>query len=120
MAKYDLARDVKCGHRVEHAQFDETEGKWHLKVRHKDEVFEDSCDILVAATGFLSHWRWPSIDGLQSFKGHLTHSARWDAEYDFSNKRIGVIGNGSSAIQILPQLVGKAAHISNFVRHPTW
>lgn len=120
MAKYNLARDVKCGHRVEHAQFDEGGGRWHLRVRHKDQVFEDSCDVLISATGFLSHWRWPSIQGLESFKGHLVHSANWDDKYDFSDKRVGIVGNGSSAIQILPQLASKAAHTTNFVRNPTW
>lgn len=83
-------------------------------------MFDDSCDVLISATGFLSHWRWPEIGGLQSFKGHLVHSADWKDEYDFSNKRVGVIGNGSSAIQIVPEIVKKAKHLTNFVRHPTW
>lgn len=138
VAKYNLDRDVKCGHRVEQAVFDADRGQWDLKVkppfyrstftllsrhrqvRHKDTVLSDSCDVLISATGFLSHWRWPSIPGLHSFKGHLAHSAAWDRGYDYSKKRIGVIGNGSSAIQIVPQLIENAAHLTNFVRHPTW
>ncbi|GAB7353657.1 hypothetical protein MBLNU459_g4065t1 [Dothideomycetes sp. NU459] len=118
--KYDLARNVKCGHRVERAEFDEDEGKWHVRIRHGDNLINDSCDVLITATGFLNHWRWPPIEGLQSFKGHLAHSAAWSRDYDYSNKRIGVIGNGSSAIQIIPKLVEEAAHLTNFVRNPTW
>jgi cation diffusion facilitator CzcD-associated flavoprotein CzcO len=120
VAKYDLARDVKCSHRVEHAAFNEEKGKWELRVRHGEETVTDECDVLISATGFLSHWRWPSIPGLHDFGGHLCHSAVWDAEYDFEGKNIAVIGNGSSAIQIVPQLVEKVAHLTNFVRRPTY
>lgn len=105
VAKYGLARDVKCSHRVERAGFDEGRGKWLLKVRHGGEILEDECDVLISATGFLSRWRWPSIAGLHDFEGHLCHSAVWDREYDFREKKVAVIGNGSSAIQIVPQLV---------------
>lgn len=124
VAKYNLDRDVKLNHRVERATFDEGEGKWHLRIRRvdTDEMVDDTCDVLVSATGFLSHWRWPSIPGLQDFQGHLSHSAGWDSqgEYDYNGKRIGVIGNGSSAIQIMPRLATGAAHLVNFIRHPTW
>lgn len=124
MAKYNLDRDVKLNHRVEHAQFDEAQGKWQLRVRRvdTDEVIDDTCDVLVSATGFLSHWRWPSIPGLHEFQGHLAHSADWESQgdFDYAGKRIGIIGNGSSAIQILPQLAPGAAHLVNFVRRPTW
>jgi cation diffusion facilitator CzcD-associated flavoprotein CzcO len=50
-----------------------------------------------------SAWQWPDIPGLNSFKGKLLHSARWDNSYDYEGKVIGVIGVGSSAIQIVPQ-----------------
>ena len=51
-----------------------------------------------------SNWKWPEIPGLHDFRGHLAHSARWDDEYSFDNKRVAVIGCGSSAIQIVPQI----------------
>lgn len=87
-----------------------------------DETITDTCDILVSATGFLSHWRWPSIPGLHDFQGHLAHSAGWDSQgdYDYADKKIGIVGNGSSAIQILPRLAPGAEHLTNFIRHPTW
>jgi cation diffusion facilitator CzcD-associated flavoprotein CzcO len=120
VAKWGLDRDVKCGHRVEGAVFDEGRGKWVVRVRNGEGVVEDECDVLVSATGFLSRWRWPEIEGLHDFGGHLCHSAVWDGEYDFRGKRVAVIGNGSSAIQIVPQLVGEVAHLTNFVRSPTY
>ena len=118
--KYGLAKGVKCGHRVQKAEFDEENGRWKLEVKNKDGVIHDECDILVSAVGFLSNWRWPDIQGLHDFKGHLCHSAVWDKDFDWTDKRIGVIGNGSSAIQILPQVVEKAKHVTNFIRNPTY
>ncbi|KAF2472257.1 FAD/NAD(P)-binding domain-containing protein [Lindgomyces ingoldianus] len=118
--KYNLDRDVKTGHRVIHAQFDEHEGIWNLKVQHKSHVFDDWCNVLVSATGFLSHWKWPDIKGLHDFKGLKVHSAAWDEEFDYGKKRIAMIGNGSSAIQIMPELAKDAEHVTNFIRNPTW
>ena len=118
--KWDLARDVKCGHRVQRAEFDEERGVWQLEVKNKDGVLHEECDILVSAIGFLSRWNWPDIPGLHDFKGTLCHSAQWDRSFDETDKRIAIIGNGSSAIQIMPKLVDKAAHVSNFVRNPTY
>ena len=118
--KYDLARGVKCGHRVQRAEFDEESGKWRLEVENvKDgSVIKDECDVLVSAVGFLSNWRWPSIPGLHDFKGSLMHSAVWDKDFDWTGQRVAVIGNGSSGIQILPKIVEKATQVTNFVRRP--
>lgn len=120
VAKYGLDRDVKTGHRVSHAQWNEDAGKWNLQLETKEGKLADSCDILVSAVGFLSKWRWPDITGLHDFNGDLMHSASWDEHFNASGKRIAVIGNGSSAIQISPQLVEKAAHLSNFIRNSTY
>ena len=68
-----------------------------------------------------SRWRWPNIPGIHDFKGHKVHSADWDHSFDYSNKRIGIIGNGSSAIQILPQMAKlPGVDITAFQRNPTW
>ncbi|KAF2208808.1 hypothetical protein CERZMDRAFT_48524 [Cercospora zeae-maydis SCOH1-5] len=120
VAKWNLARDVKLGHRVSHAVFSEESGKWSLRLDTKEGTIEDSCDILISAVGFLSQWRWPNIPGLKDFQGETMHSADWNTTFDPTGKRIGVIGNGSSAIQIIPQLVEKADHLSNFIRNSTY
>lgn len=68
-----------------------------------------------------SHYRWPDIPGLNDFEGHVTHSANWQHDYDYSGKRIAVIGNGSSGIQIVPQLQKlPGTEVTNFMRGPTW
>jgi len=70
---------------------------------------------------FLSKWRWPDIEGLHSFKGHKCHSANWNHSYDYSNKTIGVIGNGSSGIQIVPSVAKlPGTNVISFQRNPTY
>jgi hypothetical protein len=68
-----------------------------------------------------SQWKWPDIPGIHDFQGHKVHSAAWDHSYDYSHKRIGIIGNGSSAIQILPQMAKlPGTQIISFQREATW
>lgn len=68
-----------------------------------------------------SQWKWPDIPGIHDFKGHKVHSAAWEHSYDYSHKRVGVIGNGSSGIQILPQMAKlPGTQVVSFQRGTTW
>jgi cation diffusion facilitator CzcD-associated flavoprotein CzcO len=51
-----------------------------------------------------SSWKYPEIPGIKDFKGKLMHSATWDSSYDLSGKTVAILGGGSSAVQILPQI----------------
>ncbi|KAI1477577.1 FAD/NAD(P)-binding domain-containing protein [Daldinia eschscholtzii] len=121
--KYGVLRYVKLSHSVESCQWDDERKKWILIVQRTDtkEKFEDEADVLISARGNLSDPAWPHIPGLKTFKGEMMHSALWNENYDFKNKRIGVIGNGSSAIQIVPNLQKvEGTQLSCFVRSKTW
>ncbi|OAL31040.1 hypothetical protein AYO20_08461 [Fonsecaea nubica] len=120
--EWKLDRDVQFNTTVEHAQWDEDKAQWKLEVRHKDTGHRTEwADVLISARGILSHWKWPDIPGLHSFKGLKVHSAGWNHEYDYRNKRIGLIGNGSSAIQILPEMAKlEGTKVTCFQRSPTW
>jgi cation diffusion facilitator CzcD-associated flavoprotein CzcO len=65
---------------------------------------------VVLMQGF-SNWKWPSVEGLDSFKGKLLHSASWDDEVDCKDKRVVVIGNGSSGVQIVASLAAGKLHV---------
>lgn len=80
----------------------------------------DSADIIIAASGVLHHVNEPDIAGRGSFKGALFHSARWDDSVALDGKRIGVVGNGSTGVQIVTALADKAAHLVHFQRSPQW
>lgn len=117
---YNLDRDVRYNSKVTEAIWDEDSGTWKVKIQQGDKTISDSCDVLINGSGVLNAWSWPNIRGLHDFKGHLCHSADWRSGYDFAGKRVAVIGNGSSAIQIVPELAKVASKLSNLVRTPTW
>lgn len=77
-------------------------------------------DFVVCATGILHHLKYPEIPGLQSFKGKQFHTARWDHSVNLANKRVGIIGTGSTAAQIIPELVKEVKALSVFQRTPQW
>ncbi|KAJ1329041.1 hydroxyversicolorone monooxygenase [Microdochium nivale] len=121
-AKYDCDKFITYRRRVAKARWDERSSLWQLKVVDvvSGREFEDSCNILINASGPLSQWTWPKIDGLHNFGGTLMHSAAWDEQYNFSQKKVAVIGIGSSAVQLLPHLAKCAKHVTLFSRSPTW
>ncbi|KAH6661828.1 hypothetical protein B0J14DRAFT_622108 [Halenospora varia] len=99
--EYDLEKNIKFNAKVTEATWMEDKGKWHVKVDLNGTIVEDEAEVVINASGVLNNWHWPAIPGLKNFKGHLCHSAVWDHSYDYTNKTVAVIGNGSSAIQIV-------------------
>ena len=68
-----------------------------------------------------SNWKWPNIPNLESFQGDLIHTANWPKGFDYTNKTVAVIGNGSSGIQIVPQMAKLPGNtVRNFVRGAAW
>ncbi|KAI0490332.1 flavin-binding monooxygenase [Xylaria cf. heliscus] len=121
--KFGVMRFVKLSHEVISCRWDGKVKRWLLDVRRTDtgDVFQDDADVLVAARGSLSNPSWPDIPGLKDFAGEVMHSAVWNDNYDFKDKRIGIIGNGSSAIQIVPSLQKiEGTRLSCFVKSKTW
>lgn len=70
--------------------------------------------------GILNNWQWPEIEGLHDFEGPLMHSASWNHDVELDNKVIGVIGTGSTSVQIVPQLQQIAKQVQVYMRSPTW
>ncbi|KAI5237941.1 FAD/NAD(P)-binding domain-containing protein [Aureobasidium subglaciale] len=121
--KYSVDRFIKLRHEIKSCRWDAQASKWFVMVKdlETETEFEDSSDVLIMARGGLNHIAWPQIEGLKSFRGEIMHSAAWNQDYDFTNKRIGVIGSGSSAIQIIPSLQRlSGTKLSCFIRSRTW
>ncbi|KAF2197928.1 FAD/NAD(P)-binding domain-containing protein [Delitschia confertaspora ATCC 74209] len=121
--KYSADRFIKLSHQVTGCRWEEKTGKWHVSVKNLNtgEEIQDTADVLVSARGGLNNYAWPEIDGFDTFKGEVMHSAKWNEDYNFTNKRIGVIGSGSSAIQIVPSLQRlPGTKLTTFVRSKTW
>lgn len=113
--KYGVTELIRFNEEASSAIF--REGRWHLGFKSGH---QDVADVVIAATGVLHHPRYPSIAGMESFGGQMFHSARWDHSVELTDKRIAVIGNGSTGVQIISALAGKVAHISHFQRTAQW
>jgi cyclohexanone monooxygenase len=115
--RFDLRRDVELGTRVVSAHFDATTTRWTVRT-DRESVSARFC---IMATGCLSSTNLPAIPGIDRFAGATHHTGRWPHEgVDFTGKRVGVIGTGSSAIQSIPLIAEQAAHLFVFQRTPNY
>ncbi|KAH7032597.1 uncharacterized protein B0I36DRAFT_240445 [Microdochium trichocladiopsis] len=120
--KYNLFRYIKLQHQVVGAYWNNDKGGYDVQVKDlaSGKIVNDHCDILVNAGGILNNWKWPAIPGLDQYKGTLLHTANWDDNVDLTGKHVGLIGNGSSGIQVLPAIREKVKKVTTFIREPTW
>jgi cation diffusion facilitator CzcD-associated flavoprotein CzcO len=115
--RFDIRRHIRFGHEVGELAFDEESGIWTAKTKNRKRF---RARTVVLASGPLSDVSFPDVRGLDSYRGHKIHSARWDHDYDLTGKRVAVIGTGASAIQIIPELVRRAEFVKVFQRTPCW
>lgn len=101
------------------ANYDDSSNTWQLSLSNNETL---TCHYLVTALGLLSKQNWPDIPGRSSFKGELYHTGNWPKSYDFKGKRVGIIGNGSTGVQVITKL-GKdnqMAKLLTFQRSPQY
>lgn len=112
---------------MEGAVWDDEENKWKVSIQvlgGKDSEYGSryviTSDYLVSGMGQLNEPSYPNIPGLETFRGKLIHSARWDWTYRLEGKRIGIIGNGATAVQAVPELAKVSESLVVFQRTPNW
>ena len=116
--RFDLRRDIQFDTLVTAAHFNEEGRCWNIETNRGDRV---SAQFLVMATGCLSSTRVPDFKGLETYAGKTYHTGSWPHEgVDFSGKRVGIIGTGSSAIQAIPVIAEQAAQLTVFQRTPNY
>jgi 4-hydroxyacetophenone monooxygenase len=121
VAEFDLDDAISYQHEVEEAVWDDERCLWSLRIRDgAGAVTVSEVDAVVSAVGQLNRPSFPDIPGLDSFQGESFHSARWDDTVDVEGKRVGVIGSGASAVQFIPWLADRAAHLTVYQRTPPW
>ena len=124
--KYGLYKHIRFNSCVDEACWDEDNNKWRTIVKrygHEAEIGESytiTSDFLVSAVGQLNIPKYPDIPGLGDFRGKVMHSARWDWEYQIEGKRIGIIGTGATAAQIIPEVAQSSSQLTVFQRTPAW
>lgn len=116
--RFDLRRKIHLNTQVKSAVFYEKFNHWAIET---DNGLKANATFCVMATGCLSSPNYPKIKGLDEFAGPTYHTGRWPrTEVNFSSKRVGVIGTGSSAIQSIPIIAEQAEHLFVFQRTPNY
>ena len=112
-----VAEHIRFGHTVNGVAYDAEAGEWIIDFAEHQPV---RARCVIVASGPLSNASFPNIPGIDDYEGHKIHSARWDHDYDFSGKRVAVVGTGASGVQIIPELVKVADSVKVFQRTPGW
>jgi cyclohexanone monooxygenase len=116
--RFDLRPDMRFETRVTGAAFDDASNRWQVETDRGEHISAKYC---VMATGCLSTPNLPDFKGLERFEGDTYHTGRWPhEEVDFTGKRVGVVGTGSSGVQSIPEIAAEAAHLTVFQRTPNF
>ena len=112
---FDVTPVIRFGEEITRCEW--RDGRWHLESARG---LHDTVDVVIAATGVLHHPNVPELEGLETFRGSWFHSARWDHDVPLDGARVGVVGTGSTAVQITSALVRRVARYSLFQRTAQW
>ena len=115
--KYGLVPHIRFNQEVCEARYHEETRRWHVKTRAGVTYV---ARVLVSGMGGLSTPAYPTLKGIENFQGKTFHSQDWDHNYPLEGKKVAVIGTGASAIQFVPQIVPKVAHLDLYQRTPPW
>ncbi|WP_083731324.1 MULTISPECIES: NAD(P)/FAD-dependent oxidoreductase [Protofrankia] len=116
--RFDLRRDIHLNQRMTRAAYDEGTARWSVRTESGRRW---QTRFLVMATGQLSVSKRPELPGQEAFRGRVLHTAHWPhEEVDFAGQRVGVIGTGSSGMQLIPVVARQAAHLTVFQRTPNF
>ena len=135
--QFNLRQYVKTSHKITGAKWIEERQKWQVQIVQTDgrelvvsdgktkdgeldEPFIEECDVFINASGAYNNWRWPTIPNREAFQGTMIHPAVWPKEFDPKGQTIALIGNGSTAIQVLPAILDQAEKIYVLLRNKTW
>lgn len=111
---------IRFGHDLEEARFDEAANVWTMKVRTSEGVRTLTTNAIVGAHGTFANPRRPDIAGIDEYTGTLVHPSLWPTDLDLTGKRVAIIGNGSTGVQMLAPIAEAAEHVHVFQRTPQW
>ncbi|KAJ6538629.1 cyclohexanone monooxygenase [Mycena vulgaris] len=118
---FGLMEQVKLQHEVTSARWNAQTNKWHVKIKSPcGPTISDTADFLVNATGFLNAWKWPKINGLDSYQGKLVHTARYPQDLKLDGLDVAIVGAGSTAVQVIPTITPTVKSLTAFIRSSIW
>ena len=118
---FDLRSMTRFGTRVREARWNASDSKWEVSIETPDGSVQTlSCDILLSAVGVLNIPQIPAIPGADGFAGTAVHTAQWSDHIDVAGKRVALIGNGASGMQVAPAIADKVSSLTIFARSKQW
>lgn len=120
--KFDLRKHVHSSVECVGARWDDDRRKWAVQLKDLTSgiTYQRYASVFVSAVGAISFPRDVKFKGMEKFQGPIFHTARWDHSVKYEGKRIGVIGNGCSAAQVVPALAKSAAFVKQYARSSQW
>ena len=115
--RYDILDHVRFGSEVADAKYDDELSFWRVRTSNGDEI---SARIVVSGQGALHIPKLASIDGIKDFEGDHFHSASWPENFDLKGRKVGVVGTGASAIQVVPSIAPEVSELVVFQRNAPW
>lgn len=118
---FELHENARFSTRVERAEWREDTNTWRVTVTGPGgDTQVHEADIVLSAVGILNMPLIPHIEGLDGFTGQVLHTCRWPDDIDLKGKRVAVIGNGASAMQLVPAIADEVAELTIFARSKQW
>ncbi|KAH9903600.1 hypothetical protein F4778DRAFT_734770 [Xylariomycetidae sp. FL2044] len=120
--KYNVYDKLKLSHKVEGLEWNAQDGVWIIDVLDlKDNRrFKHTADFVLTAIGRFNAWKIPDYPGINEFKGLLRHASNWDPNFDPTDKKVAVIGNGASGIQLVSNIQARVGRLDHYARNKTW
>jgi 4-hydroxyacetophenone monooxygenase len=119
--KFNLRPHIRFETEVKSADYDKETQRWKVAVQQADGSRETlTTNILISAVGIFNPIKLPDIKGLDRFAGPCFHTAEWPADVDLTGKRVAMIGNGASAMQVGPEIQHTVKSLTIFQRSPHW
>lgn len=122
-AKHDLEKHIHFGHKVLSASWSSEDARWTVIAEKSDgSTATMHANFLYMGAGYYDYDNPydAQIKGLQNFNGDVVHPQFWPADYDYTGKKVVIIGSGATAVTIVPVMAEKAAHVTMLQRTPTW
>ena len=115
--RFGVRRKVRTGSEVTSLHWCDDEGAWHVRTRGGDEL---RAPVVVSAIGMFHTPKVAALPGLDGFRGAWFHSTQWDHDQDLTGRRVAVVGTGASAIQVVPAIAERVAHLDVYQRSAPW